>query len=279
MPIVNGTFVPDTLGSPKAAQQQVFGEYNKKDMADYTQAAYNFLQKQQEQAFTLDMWNLTNQYNSPAAQMQRYQDAGLNPNLIYSQQNTASQPGTPSAAQFRSSGNYNKSQQLKLEKFQTGMQAIGQIMQTVDSARKMYDYVNYGAETSRWNMIGAQESALGQKLSNAWQDYLLHGENMIYGDASRLPSGPAATRYTEQTGLIHNQSLTAQENYQRLLYLVQEIMPQNKEAQESLKKLRDQQFEIMDGKFGAISSLDFGLGETFNQWARMFMFIALAQMF
>ena len=158
-------------------------------------------------------------------------------------------------------------------------QAIGQIMQTVDSARKMYDYVNYGAETSRWNMIGAQESALGQKLSNAWQDYLLHGDNMIYGDASRLPLGPAAKRYNEQTGLIHNQSLTAQENYQRLLYLVQEIMPQNKEAQESLKKLRDQQFEIMDGKFGAISSLDFGLGETFNQWARMFMFIALAQMF
>lgn len=38
----------------------------------------------------LDMWNRTNAYNSPAAQMQRYTDAGLNPMLIYGQQNTAS---------------------------------------------------------------------------------------------------------------------------------------------------------------------------------------------
>jgi len=33
----------------------------------------------------LAMWNLQNQYNSPASQMQRYKDAGLNPMLIYSQ--------------------------------------------------------------------------------------------------------------------------------------------------------------------------------------------------
>lgn len=34
-------------------------------------------------------WNMQNQYNSPAAQMQRYKDAGLNPHLIYGQTNTA----------------------------------------------------------------------------------------------------------------------------------------------------------------------------------------------
>lgn len=32
----------------------------------------------------IDNWNLQNEYNSPKAQMQRYIDAGLNPNLIYS---------------------------------------------------------------------------------------------------------------------------------------------------------------------------------------------------
>lgn len=31
----------------------------------------------------LEMWNRSNQYNSPAAQMQRLKDAGLNPNLVY----------------------------------------------------------------------------------------------------------------------------------------------------------------------------------------------------
>jgi hypothetical protein len=34
-------------------------------------------------------WNRQNEYNSPAAQMQRYKDAGLSPHLIYGQQNTA----------------------------------------------------------------------------------------------------------------------------------------------------------------------------------------------
>lgn len=34
------------------------------------------------------MWNATNEYNHPAAQMARYREAGLNPNLIYGQSNT-----------------------------------------------------------------------------------------------------------------------------------------------------------------------------------------------
>lgn len=35
----------------------------------------------------LDMWNLQNEYNTPSAQMQRFKDAGLNPQLIYGQGN------------------------------------------------------------------------------------------------------------------------------------------------------------------------------------------------
>lgn len=40
----------------------------------------------------LRMWNMTNEYNSPAAQMARFRAAGLNPNLIYSQSNTSQSP-------------------------------------------------------------------------------------------------------------------------------------------------------------------------------------------
>lgn len=35
------------------------------------------------------MWESTNEYNHPAAQMERYKESGLNPNLIYGQSNTA----------------------------------------------------------------------------------------------------------------------------------------------------------------------------------------------
>lgn len=51
-----------------------------------------------QKADNLAFWNLQNQYNSPAAQMQRFRDAGLNPNLIYGQQNTA---GSVQSADFK----------------------------------------------------------------------------------------------------------------------------------------------------------------------------------
>lgn len=45
---------------------------------DYDQERWN-----QQNAYNKSMWDLQNEYNSPAAQMQRYRDAGLNPALMY----------------------------------------------------------------------------------------------------------------------------------------------------------------------------------------------------
>lgn len=47
----------------------------------------------------IENWNMQNEYNLPSNQMQRYKDAGLNPNLIYGQSNSSSalpsvSPGT-----------------------------------------------------------------------------------------------------------------------------------------------------------------------------------------
>lgn len=42
-------------------------------------------------------WMLQNAYNTPAEQMKRFREAGLNPNLIYGQTNMAGSIGTPSA--------------------------------------------------------------------------------------------------------------------------------------------------------------------------------------
>lgn len=43
----------------------------------------------------LAFWRMQNEYNSPQAQMARYQEAGLNPFLVYGQSNTASPISTP----------------------------------------------------------------------------------------------------------------------------------------------------------------------------------------
>lgn len=73
--------------------------------------AYEYQSKLNEQAYQRNLqmmdyqnsllrqnWDIENEYNSPAAQMERYKSAGLNPNLIYGQQNTAgSEIGTADA--------------------------------------------------------------------------------------------------------------------------------------------------------------------------------------
>lgn len=49
-----------------------------------------------EYAYSKDlaMWEKTNEYNSPKMQMQRYGQAGLNPNLIYQQGNAGNAPAS-----------------------------------------------------------------------------------------------------------------------------------------------------------------------------------------
>lgn len=58
---------------------------NQQKQAQLRQNRINQQNQELEFKRNLEMWNLANQYNSPKAQMQRYSDAGLNPNLIYGQ--------------------------------------------------------------------------------------------------------------------------------------------------------------------------------------------------
>lgn len=57
---------------------------------------------QKQHAINLQDWEMMNRYNSPLAQMRRYEKAGLNPNLIYGQQNTTTELNSPPAPQYES---------------------------------------------------------------------------------------------------------------------------------------------------------------------------------
>ena len=56
------------------------------------------LQKYQNE-WNLEMWHRQNEYNSPIQQMARYQEAGLNPNLIYSQGSPGNSQSMPTSAE------------------------------------------------------------------------------------------------------------------------------------------------------------------------------------
>lgn len=57
---------------------------------------------EKQKADNIALWNMQNEYNSPQAQMQRYEAAGLNKHLIYGQSNTAGSIATPDIQQGQS---------------------------------------------------------------------------------------------------------------------------------------------------------------------------------
>lgn len=62
------------------------------------QAEFSRQEAQVERDWQERMYNTNNAYNSPAAQMQRYKEAGLNPDLVYSDGSLSSPASAPSAA-------------------------------------------------------------------------------------------------------------------------------------------------------------------------------------
>lgn len=79
--VVGGLFGSSSVDKQNEAQRRE-NELNRQ---------HNLQLAQYQNQENLKQWNRENAYNSPAAQMQRYQAAGLNPNLIYGQTNTAPQ--------------------------------------------------------------------------------------------------------------------------------------------------------------------------------------------
>lgn len=260
MPIVNGIYVNDSLPDAKQAQQQVFGNFTKRDMADYSAYALNYLSKQQEQAYNLDLWNLMNEYNSPAAQMQRFQDAGLNPNLIYGQSNATSAPNAASAFQGRSAGTAAKG-------IQNAMAGIGQVMNLVKSARETYDYMTYGVKQNQWDLLLRQPQAEKLQLENMWNNYLLGSPG--FESVANSPRGK----------LYRTQSDIKEQEFEKIKFLVGSLLPVQADRQQALKALDDYQLQFMQGKYDAALNLDLGLGETVNQWAKMILFMSMARMF
>lgn len=92
-----------STNSTNKANRQLAEQQNQWNL-QYQQNEFNYNQQQSELEWerNLEQWYRQNEYNSPSAQMQRYIEAGLNPNLIYgngqaSAGNAASSPSFQSA--------------------------------------------------------------------------------------------------------------------------------------------------------------------------------------
>ena len=119
----------------------------------------------------IDDWNRQNEYNSPAQQMGRYKDAGLNPNLIYGNM-TNSAPiktgdvNTPTAEAPRMRGlseSIMMKQQLAQSAAQTNLLTKNAEAAAEDAALKRAQRENIEADTKlKGSNLGINEFQLGQ---------------------------------------------------------------------------------------------------------------------
>lgn len=95
-----GLGVASLIGGGISAVAGLFGgkksnDANVKVAREYNQGQMDLAKYQNEQ--NIKMWNMQNAYNTPAMQMQRMQEAGLNPNLMYGQGTTGNASSSPDA--------------------------------------------------------------------------------------------------------------------------------------------------------------------------------------
>lgn len=87
-PIVGSSLVGAGSSILNGISNALFGDMNTK-----RQIRANKELARYQNDLNIQNWNMQNEYNLPKNQMQRFADAGLNPNLIYGQSNTAGDVG------------------------------------------------------------------------------------------------------------------------------------------------------------------------------------------
>lgn len=164
---------------------------------------YNLMLARTQNQWNIEQWQRENDYNSPSAQMARYRAAGLNPDLIYGQQNTsAASPtltsGAPSTPQdmspigekYRSFGEATKamaeSQLLQAQidnlNADTGQKKAGTDKTIVETEALTIDNLTRAARNNQALQIGDTVLILNKKaavLSDAQKENLIQTTNNL----------------------------------------------------------------------------------------------------
>lgn len=176
------TLAPLIVGGINNRQNQVNNLMNMmfQSMTNRSQMRYNTKMYERQRADSLADWNMMNEYNSPAAQMQRFRDAGLNPNLIYGNSNNE-------MATVRSSSveSYNP----KAPQFDTNndMQSVLTNMYNLDARQAQTDNVREQTKLLRIDQINKtietllkQREVTGKDLDNELKALNLQLQNELY---------------------------------------------------------------------------------------------------
>lgn len=126
--------------------------------------------------YNLRMWNMQNEYNTPANQMKRYREAGLNPNLIYGSGQASA--GNASSAPTMEAHHSGFAKVLNLLQTAKGMLDLKQQKQEMDMDKLK---TISGIEHTKEMMEFEARKAL---VDNAFKDYELKLREKEFGTKS-----------------------------------------------------------------------------------------------
>ena len=204
-------------------------------------------------AFQAAMLNYQNEYEKPINQMLRYQEAGLNP---YSFQHQQSASGSQGAAPKQMLGN----QELSQKRISNVISGISSISGALGVAKELYDYLAFGKERSfqqtqltRASAEAAQFAADIKQAEAAWSNYWDFGADMAFPDHPEWTTSksPRATYMLASTNRIKRQIAQVD-------YMIKELYPSQKDANEARAALQKYQKEILAGHNDAVLNINTG---------------------
>lgn len=199
----NGTFnIQNSLSDAKNAYDQGLSS-----LRGYSDSARNFIMQyglaEQANAHEIEMWNMQNDYNTPAAQMKRFEEAGLNPMLAYTQGNpgnATSAPGThvPNAKLTRDQDNIQKLNAI-VSTFQAVNGMINDILGTVEksydvgikSNEKAWSDLDYAAAAQRISGFGE-----GRDVRPGYRNIIVQGSNGQHNSSIQASLDPYADDFS-----------------------------------------------------------------------------------
>lgn len=238
------------LGSVfNVVSQEKTNEHNS-SMLDKQNQFNRDMQKDQQQ-YNKDMWNAQNAYNTPQAQMERYRQAGLNPNLLYGQPNPGNAAQAATSGQASSSNaiarrapivdplsmstiQLNQALAKKNEEEAKGKEIENQYKGSKEATeiRQMLQNINESSAREKYQLIqnSFAPDKIRSEIDNTISDTALKGAN------EKLSS--QQTTYYEQLGqLVAYEMLTEQAqalNLHMSTYRMQELLGYEKREIDSI---------------------------------------------
>lgn len=237
---------------------------NGSDLSGSSTAAFNYWQQQQQNAYELELWNLNNQYNSPYNQMQRFQMAGLNPNLIYKQSNASAGPAGSSEPIAAKPTNFKA--QNTLSALDSAGRLLNSLNGVISQVQDTFDYAKYGVRNSQlrnsllFHQIDkTQEEASALSRQNFIQR-ILAGEIPLDQKFQReiddseysAKDIPLIARY-----LLGN--TTSEKNLEKLEYIIDKVLPSQVENTRAGTSLRESEKAWNDNIRDFVGSVNTGI--------------------